>query len=88
LFFRDVCKEKIWRFLESPETQNNLPEFYQQELATLLTPLAADGPAEKALGHGCDGLRGSDLDHGTGTLKQLDECPLYLPLMQHSATLG
>jgi len=34
-FWWDVCKEEIWRFPESPKTQKNLPEFLQQELATL-----------------------------------------------------
>ena len=28
--------EEIWRLPESPKTQKNLPEFHQQELATLI----------------------------------------------------
>ena len=34
-FWRDVCKEEIWRLLKSQKTLKNLPEFNQQELATL-----------------------------------------------------
>ena len=34
-FGRDVCKEKIGGLPESPKISKNLPEFYQQELATL-----------------------------------------------------
>ena len=33
---RGVRKEKIWRLPESPKTRENLPEYHQQELSTLL----------------------------------------------------
>jgi len=38
-FGRNVCKEEILRLPESSKTQKNLPEFHQQELATLHTDL-------------------------------------------------
>ena len=41
-FGRNVCNEEIWRLPESPKTQKNLPEFHQQELATLLTGLKSN----------------------------------------------
>ena len=40
-FWRDVCKEEIWRLPESPNTQKNLPEFHQQELAALYVTIYA-----------------------------------------------
>ena len=40
-FWRNVCKEQIWRLPESPNTQKNLPKIYQQELATLMVKLVA-----------------------------------------------
>ena len=36
-FWSDFLKEEIWKLPESPKTQKNLPEFHQQELATLGT---------------------------------------------------
>ena len=36
-FWIEVCKEEMWRLSEFSKTQKNLPEFYQQELATLRT---------------------------------------------------
>ena len=39
-FLSDVCKEEIWRLPESPKIPKYLPEFHQQELATLVIYLA------------------------------------------------
>ena len=38
-FWRNVSQEKIWKLLESPKTQKNLPEFQQQELPNLVVYL-------------------------------------------------
>ena len=53
-FWNDVCKEEIWKLPESPRPTKNLPEFRQQELATLgmvhlptMATLAASGEQHK-----------------------------------------